>query len=452
MDAPEDRRVTDAVDRSMTRDATLVAYRTVSDVAAKAAFLVITVLAARRLTQDGFGAFALGSTAGWLATVVSDAGIQLHLARAVARQPADAASLLHRWLRLRLQLASAATLLVVAVCASGLVPHPAAVALFALVYLAGGLVEFLHHFYRGLGRSDIESTITIALRGVTLVSAVMALLWRPEPVVLAVALLWPTVIALMGSAALAVRLARGVDAGAGDGANAAAGVTERQRFWHDVAPIGAGIALSALYFRVDVFLLEAWQGIESVAVYAAVFRLVEALRLFPAAVLAVALPAMCRTSGLHPLKPVAAGLTLFAATVAALLWLPAGWIVDLLYGPRYAAGVQPFRILLLSFPLMSLNYALTQQLIGWNRHHVFAGLCATALVANLAANVRLIPAMGLEGAAWATLITEVVLAAGCVLALTAHRRGTRHQEVAAERTRGQGAGEGRVDAPALKGS
>src|SRR5439155_46506 len=78
-----------------------------------------------------------------------------------------------------------------------------------------------------------------------------------------------------------------------------------QAFRRDVWPIGAGIVLSALYFRVDVFLVQLWSGTESVALYNAVFRLVDALRRFPAAVVAVALPSLCRASDLRPLARVA---------------------------------------------------------------------------------------------------------------------------------------------------
>ena len=52
-----------------------------------------------------------------------------------------------------------------------------------------------------------------------------------------------------------------------------------------------------------------------------------------------------------------------------------------------------FRILLLSFPLLSLNYALTHQLVGWDGQRAYAGLCALALVVNVAVNARLIPAL-----------------------------------------------------------
>jgi O-antigen/teichoic acid export membrane protein len=185
----------------------------------------------------------------------------------------------------------------------------------------------------------------------------------------------------------------------------------------DVVPIGIGIVLSALYFRIDVFLIEIWRGTGAVALYNAVFRLVEALRLFPAAVLAVALPALCRTTSVRPLLLVSAAVTLFSAAVTFVCWLAAGRLVALVYGAQYADAVPAFRILVASFPLMSLNYALTHQLIGWNGHRAYAAICAAALVFNVGLNARLIPALSITGAAWSTLSTEALLTLGCVAAL-----------------------------------
>jgi O-antigen/teichoic acid export membrane protein len=82
-------------------------------------------------------------------------------------------------------------------------------------------------------------------------------------------------------------------------------------------------------------------------------------------------------------------------------------------------------VLLLGFPLMALNYALTHQLIGWNRHAAYAALCAAALAVNLAVNSRLIPQLSLLGAAWATVATEGVLTSGCLAVLLSHRAAQR---------------------------
>src|SRR5262249_3557461 len=261
-----------------------------------------------------------------------------------------------------------------------------ALVIFVAAYVVSGLIEFLHYFYRGLSRSDMESTLTLAWRGVSLACAAAVLWWHPGVVPLGVALLLPACATLAMSLQWARRLAPVQDDGRGQ-ARAAVDVWHELR--HDVWPIGAGIVLSAVYFRVDVLLVELWRGTEAVGLYNAVFRLVDALRLFPAAVLAVVLPSLVRAAGTGSLFQASTGLTGFVAGVSLVLYLLADSIVRLVYGPAYAEAVPAFRVLLLSFPLMSLNYALTHQLIGWQRHRAYAAICGIALVFNLALNARL---------------------------------------------------------------
>jgi len=96
------------------RHALLIAYKSFADLAGKGAFFVITVLAARRLPQYDFGLFSLATTLGWMLAVAADFGIQLHLARAVALDPAAADRLLLRWLRVRLATAASSIVIVTA--------------------------------------------------------------------------------------------------------------------------------------------------------------------------------------------------------------------------------------------------------------------------------------------------------------------------------------------------
>src|SRR5262249_42879024 len=148
-----------------------------------------------------------------------------------------------------------------------------------------------------------------------------------------------------------------------------------------------------------------------------VFRLIEALRLFPAAVLAVTLPLLVRAGDWRPLVRVSLAITAFAAAATAGLWIVAPRLIPGIYGAEYAAAVPTFRILALSFPLLSLNYALTHQLIVWSGERWYAATCAAALIVNLGLNARLIPALSIDGAAWATLGTEVFLTAACAVGL-----------------------------------
>ena len=81
----------------------------------------------------------------------------------------------------------------------------------------------------------------------------------------------------------------------------------RAQFITDVAPLGLGVLLSALYFRCDVYFLEQLHGVETVGVYNAAFRVVDALRLFPAAALAVAYPTLCAATNSAPLRQLSFG-------------------------------------------------------------------------------------------------------------------------------------------------
>ncbi len=427
------------------RNALLIAYKALADLAGKGAFFVITVLAARLLSQYDFGLFSLATTLGWMLSVAADFGIQLHLARAVAIDPNDAGRQLTRWLRVRLATAALSMAIVAAGClVVGWNRAGLAMVLLSAVYACNALVEFLHYFYRGLSRSEVESSLILWQRLATLGGAVAVLTWRPDLTWLAWALLIPALVTFIASLRIARRLAQSVRGDEGGRAVAAftSALTSTAtsvltstaaQFRKDVAPIGLGIVLSALYFRIDVFLLQLWSGTAQVALYNAVFRLIDALRLFPAAVLAVTLPSLVTARDRHPLIRVSLGVTGFAVACTVLLWIVAPWIVPALYGQDYAAAVPAFRILSLSFPLLSLNYALTHQLIGWAGERFYAAICAAALIVNVALNARLVPSLSIAGSAWATLGTEVFLTASCLAALrlTSGRRTLPTQQTSA---------------------
>jgi O-antigen/teichoic acid export membrane protein len=184
-------------------------------------------------------------------------------------------------------------------------------------------------------------------------------------------------------------------------------------------PLGAGVLLSALYFRIDVYFIEQWQGLEAVGGYNAVFRLVEALRLLPAAVMAVTFPMLVQAADTRLVRRIGASLAVAGVALALVCGLGSSLIVTLVYGAPYLYAAPTFAILSLALPLFFLNYALTHQVIGWDGQRPYLLIAALALVANVAANFALVPSHGMIGAAIATLVTEVVVTAGCLYALAA---------------------------------
>jgi O-antigen/teichoic acid export membrane protein len=403
--------------RDLPRVAT-VAYKLSADVVSKGVTLAVFVVAARRLPGDELGLLALAMTTGWLLAVASDAGLPLDLARRMARAAAegtrrDALVVDVMWWRVRLGLVAAGTGLAVG---TWLAP-PSLVAAFTLIVTAqllAATLETLSHAFRGLRRSDIEASVTLAQRGGAGLAACGVLLLRPSLAWLAAALVVPPAIALGVSWVIVRRLTVQRDVAA---VRADAGLTLAGRFLRDVAPMGLGIFLSALYFRCDVFFIERWHGLETVGVYNAAFRSVEALRLVPAALMAVVFPSLCTAQTLAPLRTTVTWLLAAAALPALVLAVAAGPILETVYGAPFVAAAPALRVLAWALPLFFLNYALTHQVLAWNGQRPYLGVVAAALVTSVAANLALVPSGGMRGAATATLLTEVVVAAGCLLTL-----------------------------------
>lgn len=392
------------------KPSTLVVLKVASEVGGKLAVLGVLALAARALTTEAFAYMALASTLGWMLSVATDFGLQMHLARTVAIAPEHAGRALWPLLRVRMRTLAAGVVIAIAASFAWLPPKSAApFACVAVSYVINALVEFLNYAYRGLNRSDLESSLNFFQRAFTLALAWVLLSLWPSFSAAAIAVTLPPLLAAIVSALLLSRMAPAE-------AVAPAPVPAMDLF-RQVAPIGAGIVLSALYFRIDVFLLQHWQGAEAVAHYGAVFRLIDAMRLFPAALLAVVMPVMFREHGAAFVVKISAGLTAFGIVTSLVLYMIAPMVVPLAFGPAYAAATPLFRILLVAFPLFALNYGLTTQLIGWNGQRAFAVITGAALVANVAMNIYLIPRISAAGAAWSTVGTEGLLTLACVFAL-----------------------------------
>ena len=193
------------------------------------------------------------------------------------------------------------------------------------------------------------------------------------------------------------------------------------RFFRDVFPLGAGVLISALYFRIDVYFIQLWHGFQPVGGYNAAFRLVEALRLLPAAVLAVTFPMLVTASDTQLVRRIAAALTGAGALFAIVCALGGSIIMPMIYGDGYAYASPAFSILALALPLFFLNYALTHQVIGWNGQIAYLFTATLALIGNIVANLWLVPTQGIVGAAWATVLTEFIVTGGCVWFLLNHR-------------------------------
>jgi O-antigen/teichoic acid export membrane protein len=385
-----------------------IAVKAAADIGGKAVTLAITAVAARTLVADAFGVMALAMATGWLLGVATDAGLSMHLARETARR-GNHRQLVIEVLRLRAGLAYVAATMIAFVTPEIVPPHwKMQFVLIVFAQLTGAIVETVAHFFRGIQRSEIEAAIHASQRFTTLALSLIVLIWWPRLDFLGAAMLIPALLAMLASFIFAWRLSS---------PGSQESFITPARFMRDILPLGAAVLVSALYFRIDVYFIERWQGLEAVGGYNAVFRLVEAMRLIPAAVMAVTFPLLVQSTDRRLVQRIGGALGGFGFALAPLAVLGSPFIVTMIYGAPYLYTAPTFAMLSLSLPLFFLNYALTHQVIGWDGQRAYLLIATLALAANIAANVALVPSMGMFGAAVATLLTELVVTGGCVVVL-----------------------------------
>jgi O-antigen/teichoic acid export membrane protein len=178
-----------------------------------------------------------------------------------------------------------------------------------------------------------------------------------------------------------------------------------------------GIIFSIISFRLDNLLIAPMLDRAALGRYNAAYRLFEPSLIVPSVVLAVTFPLLSQAAISNArfrevLRNMMLLLFVLGGLATSVLYFFATPVVGWL-GAEYAASGPLLQILALACLPMYLNYGLTHALIAANRPQLFATFTFASLLVNASANLTLIPATGLSGAAIATLLSECALLALC---------------------------------------
>ena len=107
--------------------------------------------------------------------------------------------------------------------------------------------------------------------------------------------------------------------------------------------------------------------------------------------------------------------TLWLTTIlAAILFVAADWVVELLYSSRFSASAAVVRILAPGIVLFSGARVLGNDIAARGRPLTNSVIAAISVVANIVLNLVLIPGHGIDGAAWASTASYSILFATTV--------------------------------------
>lgn len=204
-----------------------------------------------------------------------------------------------------------------------------------------------------------------------------------------------------------------------------------RRVWKHVLvggfPFFAMSGLLAIYGSVDIPMIEAFAGTQTVGWYALAYRWVSMPAYFAVVVATAYLPAL---SAEHPASSARfASMANRALYVVLLVAIPgavgialiADDFISAVYGPEFRQAVPIMQLLALHIPIVGLDVVLGTVVVAADRQRqwlVFSGLAA---VFNPMANLVAIPlAMerfdnGAIGAAFTTVLTEMILMTGALL-------------------------------------
>jgi O-antigen/teichoic acid export membrane protein len=182
-----------------------------------------------------------------------------------------------------------------------------------------------------------------------------------------------------------------------------------------------GTLAERLHFRANTFLLNALVSVAATGVFSVALGLAETLWYLPTSFGLVLFSRAVR--GGRESASIASAMTrtmlALMVVVAVPLWLIAPTAVELVYGAPFREAGVALQIMLPGVLAYSVVAVLSNPIIAWGAPGRLTAVLVSGLIANLAANLVLIPEFGINGAALASTISYTFTAA---LTLILYRR------------------------------
>jgi O-antigen/teichoic acid export membrane protein len=399
--------MSEAAGRSFAASVALLAIVRLLGVAAGFA---ISIIGARALGDAGFGAAGVAITIGTVAALVGNGGVNIAIIYLAGRHPAGPAAVI----------GATATIAVAGAALAFAMPLLAGLLLGdtlklggreALFVAAGALgAAIIGYEYGGalllaISRQRTFAGIELVRWGVALAFTVLLLAIAPTDLALVLAGAIGYLAAALTALAVTHRLTGAVRPG-----------------WHPElirASLALGLrgqvgnVLQFMNLRLDLLLIAALLPLSAAGVYLVAVRASEVLMHVSSSAGSLIFPAVAG----HP-DPTSATLTqrtvrvslLLVAAAALVLILVADPLLAIAFGPPYAPASASLRILAVAMLPLSLSRILAGDLKGRGRLGIVSVATLAALAWTLGLDLLLIPVLGIEGAAVASLAAYAVSA------------------------------------------
>lgn len=373
-----------------------------------ALLLGLLLVAGRLLSAADYGRFSYALALTTIIETVMDIGLGPVTVRTVAREKTSAEQLFRHVLGLKLVWV-ALGLGLLFVVAPILRSDRELIRLCYLMGISSAVRSYMltsRGLLQGLDRFDVEAAIVVADRVLLLVSGTALLFGRFGLFGLAFAFVGSRLVMLLAVTVLLNRLLGSV----------------APRFdrdvWRDLQaaalPLGFSIIVLNLYTYIDTVILGVMKTDAEVGWYAAAYRIYEGLTYAPSILAAVLTPRLSYLFAHDRAAHRSLLLRSFTGSVAlgVVMGAAAAWaarpILTLLFGAAYLPGVAPLQILAGGALFLFGTFILHAGAISTNLDRGLLLTTVVGLGTNVLLNILFIPRFGISGAAWATVLAEMV--------------------------------------------
>ncbi len=179
--------------------------------------------------------------------------------------------------------------------------------------------------------------------------------------------------------------------------------------------LGVIQVINVLYLKADTLILSRLVTPHAVGLYGVAYSFITFFLVVPSLLMKSVMPLLATASDnefAELVRRSARGLAVIGTGVALFSLLFAPQAIMVLAGSRYLGAATSMRLLSLACLFSYLNVALGWAAVARNGHHRIVIVSAIGLVLNVGLNLVMIPRFGINGAATATLVTEVITLVG----------------------------------------
>lgn len=369
----------------------------------------LIIYAARVLGAAGWGTFSYLTSLAAVFTIFSDIGVSSVLVREVSKSPKDESRYFSTTFVIKLALSGVSFLILIFATPlfTGIPIPKLLLVLIGFLFIFDSMRRFGISLFRAKERMEKEAAVNIFTQAVIVLGGLIALSIIKTPESLAAAYVLGAALGLVLAGYFLKEHIRKLFS--------AFDKTLVLSILKSAWPLSLAAIFGVLLVNIDTVMVGWFREAEHVGFYSAAQKPIALLYILPSLIVGGFFPTLARLARKNEEKfrqifeRALTMITTIAFPVAFGIVLTAEQLIEFTYGEVYLASAAPLRILaftvITAFPIGIIIHAV----FAYDRQSTLVPLWAAGAVLNIALNFFLIPRQGIAGAAWASLITQVII-------------------------------------------